>query len=433
MHALAPFARRLAIVLGLVLVASLVATPAQAARPSSPTRFTGYGFDTCVAPSDEVMDAWNLTSPYGVVGIYTSGNSRYCDDAKQPHLSPAWVKRQADRGWRFLPIHVGFQAPCFDSKSSKHRMSADPATARRQGFADADEATARAAYFGFARGNTVYLDIEWYDRTKRACDTAVLSFIDGFVERAHQRKYKVGLYSSASAAIQSVDLARQQNRAGFDFPNQMWFAWTNRKANTDGRPYLSSANWTKNRIHQYHNNVTVRHGGRSILIDKNVVDVGGGSRAAKEKKVCGVAPTQKRYRGLKPGTRGQDVRLLQCLLRKAGHKATVTGRWNARTTKAVRSYRASQGWSRTATVTRSVWTALLSRGSRPLVLKQGKTGESVHRLQRALRASGRSIAVTGVFDARTAKVVRSYRKSVGLPAWPTADRQVWVALQRGRR
>jgi len=433
MHALAPLARRLAVVLGLVLVASLVGAPAQAAKPSSPTRFTGYAFDTCVAPSNEVMDAWNVASPYAVVGIYTSGNSRYCDDAKQPYLSPAWVARQAGQGWRFLPIHVGFQAPCFDSKSPKRRMSSDPATARRQGIADADEATSRAAYFGFARGNTVYLDIEWYDRTKRACNEAVLSFIDAFVERAHQRTYRVGLYSSASAAVQAVDLARQQRRPGFDIPNQMWFAWTNRKANTDGRPYLSSANWAKNRIHQYHNNVTVRHGGRSVLIDKNVVDVGGGSKAAKEKRMCGVSPTRDRYRGLKPGTKGDDVRLLQCLLRRAGHKATVTGRWNARTTKAVRSYRASQGWARKSTVTRSVWTALLSRGAKPVALKQGKTGEPVHRLQRSLRAAGYSVNVTGIVDSRTVKAVRAYRKSVGLPTWPTADRQVWAALQKGRR
>lgn len=425
--------RRLALLLTVLLVASLMGSPAQAAKPSSPQRFTGYAFDTCVAPSDAVMDAWNVASPYAVVGIYTSGNSRYCDDSKQPYLSPAWVKRQADRGWRFMPIHVGYQAPCFDAKSSKTRMSTVPATARRQARADADEAVTRAAHFGFARGNTVYLDIEWYNRADRRCDAIVLSFIDAFVQRVHQRKYKVGLYSSGSAAIQSVDAARQQGKRGFDFPDQMWFAWTNRKANTDGRPYLANTFWRKDRIHQYHNNVTVQHGGQKVLIDKNVVDVSGGSRAAKEKKVCGMTPTRDRYRGLKPRSRGKDVRLVQCLLRKAGHKATVTGRWNARTTRAVRSYRASQGWSRTPAVTRAVWTSLLSRGARPIALKAGKTGEPVHRLQRSLRAAGQSVRVTGVFDAHTVKAVRSYRSSVGLPTWPTADRSVWAALQSGRR
>src|SRR5690606_30259543 len=144
-------------------------------------------------------------------------------------------------------------------------------------------------------------------------------------------------------------------------------------------------------------------------------------------------PTRNRYRGLKPGSRGKDVRLVQCLLRRAGHRATVTGRWNARTTKAVRSYRASHGWTRTPAVNRTVSASLLSRGARPIALKAGKTGEPVHRLQRSLRAAGQSVGVTGIYDARTVKAVRAYRSRVGLPAWPTADQRVWAALQSGRR
>ncbi len=425
--------RRLGIVLTTLLVATLISAPAHAAKPSSPKRFTGYAFDTCVAPSDTVMDVWNVASPYAVVGIYTSGNSRYCDDSKQPYLSPAWVKRQASKGWMFLPIHVGYQAPCYDSKTKKHRMSSNVATARNQARSDADEATRRAAEFGFSRGNAVYLDIEWYNRADATCDTAVLEFIDAFVERTHQRGYKVGLYSSGSAAIQSVDAARHAGRAGMDYPDQMWFAWTNKRANLDGRPYLANTFWKRDRIHQFHNNVTLSYGGRKINIDKNVLSVGGGSRAVKQKKICGVSPTMNRYRSLKPGTRGKDVRLLQCLLRRTGHKATVTGRWNARTTKAVKSFRKSMGWSTTPNATRAVWTSLLARGSAPVSLKRGKTGEPVHRLQRSLRAVGYKVSVTGVFDTRTTSAVRAYRKRVGLPAYPTADRKVWSALKHGRR
>ncbi|WP_286931028.1 MULTISPECIES: glycoside hydrolase domain-containing protein [Aeromicrobium] len=430
---LVPIARRLGVVLGLLLVASMLAAPAHAAKPSSPKRFGGYAFDTCVSPSNEVMDAWNVASPYTVVGIYTSGNSRYCDESKQPHLSPTWVQRQASRGWLFLPIHVGYQAPCFDSKSSKKRMSYDLTRARAQARADADEAVRSAARYGFAKGNAVYLDIEWYDRTNARCSASVMTFIDAFVQRVHQRDYKVGLYSSASAAIQAVDEARHAKRSGFDFPDQMWFAWTNRKANTDGRPYLSHTFWRRDRLHQYHNNVAVSYGGRKVTIDKNVLTVGGGSRAKKEQKVCGITPTLKRYRGLKAGSRGGDVKLLQCLLKRAGHQATVTGRWNARTTKAVNSYRASLGWKQTSSVSRPLWTALLSRGKTPIALKRGKVGEPVHRLQRTLRAAGHSVSVTGIYDARTAGAVRAYRKNVGLPGYQTADRRVWAALQAGRR
>jgi len=424
--------RGLGTLLTALLAASLLSSPAHAAKPSTPQRFTGYAFDTCVAPSNAVMDRWNLASPYAVVGIYTSGNSRYCDDTKQPHLSPAWVRRQAAQGWLFMPIHVGRQAPCF--AGSKKKMSADPPTARKQARAEADEATSRAAQFGFARGNTVYLDIEWYDRGDARCNEAVLAFTSAFVKRAHVRGYRVGLYSSASAAIQAIDVARHRGRS-LHYPDQLWFAWTNRKANTRGLPYLQDTWWKRDRIHQFHNDITVSHGGQKYLIDKNVIDVGGGSRAKAEKKICKVQPSRARYRNLKPGKRGQDLRLLQCLLRKAGHpvKVTPSGRWNASTRKALRSYRRTLGMAPKPVANRRVWTALLSRGSTPVALKRGKSGQRVYRLQRALRAAGQNVDITGVFDAKTTAAVRSYRRSVGLPAWPSADRRVWAALQRGRR
>lgn len=424
-----------------ILRALIVATGAAAmivasgsaagAEPRSPGRFTGQAFDTCVSPSDEVMDAWNVASPFAVVGIYTSGNSRYCDDDKQPHLSPAWVKRQAAKGWRFLPIHVGYQAPCFASDSKK-KMSYDLPTARVQARADATEATSRAAWFGFARGNAVYLDIEYYDRSRTACNEAVLAFVSAFTKRAHDRGYRVGLYSSASAAVQAVDIARLAGR-DLNYPDQMWFAWTNRVANLDGRPYLSASGWAGNRIHQFHNNVEMRFGGRTVLIDRNVLQVGGGSRATKPRSLCRVALNQTSYRRVGPGSKGDQTRLLQCLLRKAGLNAKATGRWNRSTARSVRALHVRLGRAATTKVSRVTWTALLSRGATAPVLKQGHTGERVWRLQRSLRAAGQQVVVNGVFDQRTTKAVKAYLARVGLPAYPTADTAVWVSLQRGRR
>ena len=89
------------------------AIPASAAAPAAPGNFTGYGFDACVAPSQTVMDAWNQRSPYSAIGIYISGNSRHCGDDDQPNLSKVWVAKNANNGWRFIPIHVGRQSPCF--------------------------------------------------------------------------------------------------------------------------------------------------------------------------------------------------------------------------------------------------------------------------------------------------------------------------------
>jgi peptidoglycan hydrolase-like protein with peptidoglycan-binding domain len=89
---------------------SLVAGPAVAANPVTPGSFTGYGFDQCTAPTQRAMDAWLTSSPYSAVGIYISGDSRGC--TSQPNLSPAWVSTQLARGWRLLPITLGPQAWC---------------------------------------------------------------------------------------------------------------------------------------------------------------------------------------------------------------------------------------------------------------------------------------------------------------------------------
>ena len=58
-----------------------VAVPATAAPHNSaphtgaPGSLTGYGFDSCAAPPQAVMDAWWESSPYSAVGIYLGGSA----------------------------------------------------------------------------------------------------------------------------------------------------------------------------------------------------------------------------------------------------------------------------------------------------------------------------------------------------------------------
>ncbi len=430
-----PAVRRLGVLGALSLVLSAlvaVAAPAQAA-PKTPDRFTGYAFDICVAPSSQTMDRWNLTSPYSVIGIYTSGSSRYCSPEKgnSPHLSPAWVREQASKGWRFLTIHVGRQAPCYSSR--KTRMSRNVSVARGQAKADAREAVAEARRYGFGKRSTVYLDIEWYDRSDAGCDRAVLEFIDAFNEVVKAKGYRSGLYSSASAAIAAVDQARAAKRARFTFPNQVWFAWTNKKANTDGGTYLADAGWRRQRLHQYHNNTSVSHGGARLTIDKNYIDVGGGSRPGRDTKVCGVKQSQPRYKTLRTGSRGEQVKLLRCLLKREGLTRKAIGVYDRSTRIAVDRYRARQGWKRTGTASAAVWASLLAEGGTPRVLKRGSSGDSVWRLQRSLRAAGASVSLTGIFDARTTKAVQSFRRKHSQPGYPTATKGVWALLRDGKR
>ena len=100
-----------------VLATGRVVSKSQSARVAQPAavtpsvvatgNFAGYGFDACTAPSQATMDAWRPS--YQGVGIYISGGLRACG---QPNLTADWVAANASKGWQFLLIDVGLQAPC---------------------------------------------------------------------------------------------------------------------------------------------------------------------------------------------------------------------------------------------------------------------------------------------------------------------------------
>ena len=419
-----------------VVVALVVPSSATAADPQAPGNFTGYGFDACVAPSQKVMDAWNLRSPYSAIGIYISGNSRYCGDAYQPNLSESWVETNASNGWRFIPIHVGYQSPCFQNNSSsrvqKKRMSPTVSTARSQAASDAAEGIAALKKYGFGSGDVHYLDLEWYARTT-TCDRAVLEFIDVWTEKLHDAGFKSGVYSSGSAAIAVLDSAKASGRS-MTYPDHLWIAWTNKVADTDAGPYLRDSLWDNHqRIHQYHNNVSASYGGHGVTIDKNFLDVGKGSVATTDPKPCDVAMSFSSYPRVQTGDTGSRVSALQCLLKELGYTVWVTGTFGSNTSKAVDAFRSSLGWGPTAgNTTNPTWTALLSAGSKPRVLKRGSVGSAVWRLQRALTAAGTSVTVNGVYNSKTVSAVKAYRSANGLSSYQTTESSVWSLLQRGK-
>jgi peptidoglycan hydrolase-like protein with peptidoglycan-binding domain len=414
----------------------LPASAAHAAAPPAPGNFTGFGFDTCVAPSQSVMDAWNLSSPYSAIGIYISGNSRYCGDQYQPNLSPSWVATNAARGWRFLPIHVGYQAPCFrnnpDSRVQKKKMSSTFSVAESQARSDADEAVAALKRYGFAAKAFIYLDIEWYDRSDRHCDYTVRHFVDAFNERVRSLGYMAGLYSSGSAAIKSIDEVRSS--PDFHLPSHMWFAWTNKKSNTDGGPYLSDSGWQNHRrIHQYHNGVSQSFDGKRLTIDKDFLDVGTGSQAPTPERYCGFNPNWRSWPVVKLGDSNGHVTVMQCRLKALGFTETVDGTVTSGTLKAINDFRQSKGWARNSTTSRAFWTALLAAGHEPRVMKYGSVSQEVWRLQRTLTAAGWTVPLNGFYNSATISVVRAYRKANGLPGYDTTTSAVWRLLKAGKR
>ncbi len=423
-----------AVVASLALAAGLLA-PALAASPahavSAPGNFTGFGFDACTAPTQAQMDAWWVSSPFAAVGVYISGSSRAC---AQPQLTRSWVSTQAKRGWRLMPLHVGMQAPCYTG--NKQKMSTNPTTARAQGIAAANESVAAARALGIGKKRVLYLDIEAYPISNAACDNAVIRFQDGWTARLKQHGYKSGLYSSASAAIASMNALKEAGVRSYNYPHHLWIGWYNGKPNTKAEPYLDDAYWANHkRIHQYVGNTLARYNGVTINIDRNFLDVGKGSNPTKPKAQCGTHKISK-YRTVKPGQRRPDLApAVKCLLRQRGYfkGSTKSKVHNAKAQRATKRFQKAHGIKQSGTVTRRTWVALLSDGSQP-VLKRGSTGKYVYRLQRSLTAAlGRSVPRTGLFDTTTEKAVQAYRKKVKLPGWRTAEPNLWASLQAGRR
>jgi peptidoglycan hydrolase-like protein with peptidoglycan-binding domain len=415
-----------AVVLGLL---ALGAAPAEAKPAGAPGSLTGYAFDACTAPPQAVMDAWWESSPYSAVGIYIGGSNRVCKD--QPELTADWVRTQQRTGWHLLPVQVGPQASC---SGYADRMSSDLATARQQGRAEAATAIATARSLGIGRGSTLYYDLEDYDLAPDDCRRAALNFMSGWTEGLQAADYRSGVYSNIAAAIASLDLADRTDPTAYTMPDDIWFAWANGRADSVTDSRVLSDEWNGHaRIHQYALDVAQSYGGYTLTIDANWVDVGRGSVGTTKPMCRGVDVDLRHYPTLLPGSRGPGVSAAQCVLRKLHFlSANPSGRYDARTVKAVKKAQRKLDQRQSGKITRRTWVALLARGTQPL-LKVGSTGDPVRRLQRALTAAlGRRVTVDGAFSQRTERAVVRYQRKAGLPATGVVTDEVWARLDSGR-
>lgn len=323
---------------GLVVLTGMTGAPgASSSGARSTTRvmpgsFTGYAFDACQAPSQEEMDVWRERSPYWGVGIYTSGENRYCD--VQVHLSPAWVAEQARKGWRLLPLHVGLQAAC-TNVDRWEKISADPADnyaeARSQGRSAAREAAAAARYYGIGKRSTLWYDLEHFDISRTDCRESALSMLSAWTRKLHDLGFRSGFYSSASSGIRMLDDARLDRSDSYTLPDQIWIADWNSRANTRTE-FISDEGWRQARVHQYTGGHDETYGGVTVNIDSNFMDVGRGSVAPRPGRHCGVRIDFPSYRSLNRGDRHRQVAAAQCFLRQQGH---YDGRIHQRDRKSV--------------------------------------------------------------------------------------------------
>ncbi|MGK5629517.1 DUF1906 domain-containing protein [Streptomyces sp. URMC 123] len=228
--------------------------------------FTGWGFDTCHAPSLDTLEAWQ-ESPYRAVGVYIGGRARACPD--QPHLDEEWVRAADDMGWGVLPIYVGSQSPCVIAEHKKNAvMGGRPWD---EGTEEGRDAVERARELGLAPDSPLYLDMEAYDHRNADCADTTLTFVRAWNAEVRRHGYLPGFYSSSGSGVQHMAQARQQGAE--DLPEVMWFARWDTEPDVYGESVLPGDAWHPHRrIHQYAGNVTESHGGRSITIDRNRVD-----------------------------------------------------------------------------------------------------------------------------------------------------------------
>ena len=125
------------------------------ANVATPGAFHGYGFDQCLAPTQQAMNTWLRHSPYLAVGIYISGSLAGLPGPAQPH--PGLGHHAAAQRLEAAPDHAraaGLLQPALPALRQRRDDQPRPgengryAKARRQGAAEADKTVAAAAGAG---------------------------------------------------------------------------------------------------------------------------------------------------------------------------------------------------------------------------------------------------------------------------------------------
>ncbi|MFF3740336.1 glycoside hydrolase domain-containing protein [Streptomyces sp. NPDC002566] len=225
--------------------------------------YTGRAFDTCTAPSLAAMKAWKTTNYYGAAAVYVGGKNRGC---AQPNLTASWVKSVNAAGWKLIPIYVGAQPYC-QTGSSPEKLTA--ATAASLGAQDATDAVAKAGALGMKAGSAIYLDMEPYDITNKACNDAVLTYVRSFSKTLRAKTYRAGYYGFSSSSAKAVATAADKT----DLPGNLWYAlWDNKETTTADWPWAATQFTNHSRAHQYMVNSKETRAGYTITVDRNSWD-----------------------------------------------------------------------------------------------------------------------------------------------------------------
>ncbi|MEV1069731.1 glycoside hydrolase domain-containing protein [Streptomyces sp. NPDC050263] len=243
---------------GIAAQTSMAAT----AWPAQKT-YTGTAFDTCTAPSLAAMKAWKSNGFYGAAAVYVGGKNRGC---AQPNLTASWVKSVNATGMKLIPIYVGAQPSC-QTGSSPEKLTA--ATAASLGATDGADAVAKSAALGMKAGSPIYLDMEPYDITNKACNDAVLTYVRSFTKTLRAKTYRAGYYGFSSSSAKAIATATDKT----DLPGNLWYAlWDGKNTTTTDWPWGATQYTNHSRGHQYTVNSKETRGGYTITVDRDAWD-----------------------------------------------------------------------------------------------------------------------------------------------------------------
>ncbi|MGW4160570.1 peptidoglycan-binding domain-containing protein [Streptomyces sp. NPDC004788] len=134
------------------------------------------------------------------------------------------------------------------------------------------------------------------------------------------------------------------------------------------------------------------------------------------------APATRGWPVLRGGAQGPAVTTAQQLLRGAGARIGVDGRYGPATAQAVRVFQRGHGLGADGVLGAATWQRLAP------TLRTGAHGEAVKALQDQLRRHGARIATDGRFGAGTARAVRDFQRARGLGADGVAGPATWTRL-----
>ncbi|MFD6819904.1 glycoside hydrolase domain-containing protein [Streptomyces sp. NPDC060085] len=224
--------------------------------------YTGRAFDACTAPSLAAMKAWN-TGFYGAAAVYIGGKNRGC---AQPNLTASWVKSVNSLGWKLIPLYVGAQPPC-QTGSNPEKLTTS--TAASLGASNANDAVAKASALGMKAGSAIYLDMEPYDFTNKACNDAVLTYVRSFTKTLRAKTYRAGYYGFSSSSAKAIATATDRT----NLPGNLWYAlWDKKNTTTTDWPWDPKLFTDHSRAHQYMVNSKESRGGYPITVDRNAWD-----------------------------------------------------------------------------------------------------------------------------------------------------------------